>query len=81
MSDPNVTANMDESILCENCTFVQDIHNEMCIEPGKLRPHWEYFGRSLDAMGKSELARRYREATRLIRDNDVNYNIYNDPQG
>jgi len=81
MVDPNVTASMDDSRLCQSCSFVQDIHNEMCDKPGILRPHWEYFGRSLDTMGKDELARRYREARRLIRDNDVTYNIYNDPQG
>ncbi len=81
MSDPNATASMDGNTLCGSCAFVDDIHNEMCTGPGQLRPHWEYFGRSLDAMGKDELVRRYREARRLIRDNDVTYNIYNDPQG
>ena len=81
MSDPDAMAQMDDSTLVENCAFMPNIHNEMCELPGKLRPHWEYFGRSLEAMGKDELVRRYREARRLIRDNDVTYNIYNDPQG
>ncbi len=81
MSDPTPTASMDDPALCKSCSFVQDVHNEMCDKPGKLRPHWEYFGRALDAMGRDELVRRDREARRLIRDNDVTYNIYTDPQG
>lgn len=81
MSDPNPTANIGESTLCQSCSFVDDVFNEMCDKPGELRPHWEYLGRSLDTLGESELIRRYQEARRLIRDNDVTYNIYTDPQG
>lgn len=56
-------------------------YDEMCSSAGVLRPHWEYLIRSLDALGTQELARREQEAQRLLRENGVTYNVYDDPQG
>jgi uncharacterized circularly permuted ATP-grasp superfamily protein/uncharacterized alpha-E superfamily protein len=53
----------------------------MCVRGGEVRPHWRYLTRALGDMGGAELQRRYQEARRLIRDNDVTYNIYGDPRG
>jgi uncharacterized circularly permuted ATP-grasp superfamily protein len=53
-------------------------HDEMCTADGDVRSHWHYLMHSLSGMGSGELQRRREEAWRLIRDNDVTYNIYSD---
>ncbi len=53
-------------------------HDEMCATEGNIRPHWHYLMQSLNGMGSGELQRRREEAWRLIRENDVTYNIYGD---
>src|SRR5262245_33937794 len=56
-------------------------YDEMCSATGTLRPHWDYVIHALETLGAQELARREHEAKRLLRDNGVTYNVYNDPQG
>jgi len=51
-------------------------HDEMCVTGGGVRQHWHYLMQSLGDMGSEELQRRMREARRLIRENDVTYNLY-----
>jgi uncharacterized circularly permuted ATP-grasp superfamily protein/uncharacterized alpha-E superfamily protein len=46
-----------------------------------LRPHWEYLIRSLETLGIQELESRKQETQRLLRENGVTYNVYDDPQG
>jgi uncharacterized circularly permuted ATP-grasp superfamily protein/uncharacterized alpha-E superfamily protein len=53
----------------------------MCSADGGIRSHWHYLVRALNDMGSLELQRRREEAWRLIRENDVTYNIYGDPGG
>ncbi len=53
-------------------------HDEMCAADGGIRAHWHYLMQSLNGMGSGELQRRREEAWRLIRENDVTYNIYGD---
>jgi uncharacterized circularly permuted ATP-grasp superfamily protein/uncharacterized alpha-E superfamily protein len=53
-------------------------HDEMCAADGSIRSHWHYLMQSLNGMGRGELQRRREEAWRLIRENDVTYNIYGD---
>ncbi len=48
---------------------------------GKSRPHWAKFFGSLQELGPIEMARRWREAKDLIRENGVTYNVYGDPDG
>lgn len=56
-------------------------HDEMCAADGGVRSHWHYLMRAFNDMGSHELQRRREEAWRLIRENDVTYNIYGDPGG
>lgn len=56
-------------------------YDEMCSVNGALRPHWEYLIRSLYTLGPQKLSSREQEAKRLLRENGVTYNVYNDPQG
>src|SRR5215510_1558499 len=65
----------------DNYRFSAGSYDEMCAAAGGLRPHWEYLIYSLEALGVEELERREQEAGRLLRENGVTYNVYDDPQG
>jgi uncharacterized circularly permuted ATP-grasp superfamily protein/uncharacterized alpha-E superfamily protein len=52
--------------------------DEMCAAPGELHAHWEYLARALGGLGELELERRGQEARRLLRENGVTYNFYED---
>lgn len=56
-------------------------YDEMSSTTGALRPHWEYVIRSLEALSSPELTRREQETKRLLRENGVTYNVYDDPRG
>jgi len=60
---------------------VPGVFDEMLAAPGLLRPHWESFVQSVEAMGPEEFAARRHNARRAIRENGVTYNVYGDPQG
>jgi uncharacterized circularly permuted ATP-grasp superfamily protein/uncharacterized alpha-E superfamily protein len=66
--------------LCQGYHAIEG-HDEMCSADGGIRSHWHYLMRALNDMGTAELQRRREEAWRLIRENDVTYNIYGDPGG
>lgn len=56
-----------------------DRWDEMTPGDGALRPHWEYVIRALEALGADEFERRRDEVGRLLRENGVTYNVYDDP--
>lgn len=56
-------------------------YDEMCTADGEVRPHWQYLTRALTALGPGALEQRRSEARRLLRENGVTYNVYNDPEG
>lgn len=66
--------------LCERYAATTG-HDEMCARDGGIRSHWHYLMRALNDMGSAELQHRREEAWRLVRENDVTYNIYGDPGG
>ncbi len=57
-----------------------EAYDELYAPDGGLRPHCEYVLRSLAALGADEFSRRTAEARRLLRENGVTYNVYDDPQ-
>ena len=57
------------------------VHDELIAPDGELRPHYDTFVRSLETLGRHELALRWENAKRAIRDNGVTYNVYGDPEG
>jgi uncharacterized circularly permuted ATP-grasp superfamily protein/uncharacterized alpha-E superfamily protein len=61
--------------------IVSSAHDEMCAADGGIRDHWHYLMNALHDIGAAELQGRREEAWRLIRENDVTYNIYGDPRG
>src|SRR5438552_503312 len=56
-------------------------YDEMASGPGEPRPHWNKFLTSLERLGPEELALRWENARRLIREHGVTYNVYGDPEG
>lgn len=52
--------------------------DEMAEQPGVLRSHWQYLADAVGALGESELDRRTHELRRLLRENGVTYNFYED---
>ncbi|NEV64726.1 circularly permuted type 2 ATP-grasp protein [Thiorhodococcus minor] len=55
--------------------------DEMRTADGEVRPHWQYLLDALRTLGPAGIEERWREASRLIRDNGVTYNLHGDPQG
>jgi len=56
-------------------------YDEMLDADGQIRPHWQYLIRALRTLGTNELERRGAEASKLLRENGVTYNVYSDPAG
>ncbi len=67
--------------LSQKYSLLTDAYDEIFAATDMAHPHCEYLVNALDTLGSRELKRRSHEASRLIRDNDVTYNIYSDPQG
>ncbi|MBB4313841.1 circularly permuted type 2 ATP-grasp protein [Roseospira marina] len=57
------------------------VFDEMMAPDGTVRPHWRDLMAQLDALGPREMALRADRSRRLIRDNGVTYNVYDDPAG
>jgi uncharacterized circularly permuted ATP-grasp superfamily protein/uncharacterized alpha-E superfamily protein len=55
---------------------LSECRDEMCGEAGALRPHWEYVGDALGALGGAGLEQRAHELRRLLRENGVTYNFF-----
>ena len=70
----------DPARLLQDYRPLSGVYDEMCTAGGELRPHWEYLIRSFEALGGVELARRWHEARRLLNENGVTYNVYEDTQ-
>ncbi|MGD9648991.1 MAG: circularly permuted type 2 ATP-grasp protein, partial [Pirellulales bacterium] len=48
---------------------------------GEPRAHWQGLFRSLRELGRAQFGHRWSEAQRLIRENGVTYNVYDDARG
>lgn len=60
---------------------LSDCYDEMRTADGEVRAHWQYLLDALRTLGPVGIEERWREASRLIRDNGVTYNLHGDPQG
>src|SRR5688572_753816 len=58
-----------------------DAYDESTLAPGNPRPHWRNFISSFEKLGREELAGRWENGRRIIREHGVTYNVYGDPQG
>ncbi len=80
MHGPNASADPSRAPLADY-ERVDGIYDELMDAGGSLRPHWQPFVESLASVSDAELARRWDQARRSIRDNGVTYNVYGDPNG
>ena len=60
---------------------VSDAYDESAFANGTPRAHWRAFISSLEKLGREELAARWENGRRIIREHGVTYNVYGDPQG
>ena len=67
--------------LLHNYSAAPGIFDEMEQGPATPRPHWRAFIESLQHVERRELASRWENGRRIIREHGVTYNIYGDSQG
>jgi uncharacterized circularly permuted ATP-grasp superfamily protein/uncharacterized alpha-E superfamily protein len=58
-----------------------NVYDEMASAGGGLRPHWRKFAELIERLDRQEMAVRWEDARRIIREHGVTYNIYGDPLG
>lgn len=56
-------------------------YDEMRDAAGAIRPHWQELARAFESMGSDEFARRLVSARRMVSENGVTYNVYDDAAG
>jgi uncharacterized circularly permuted ATP-grasp superfamily protein/uncharacterized alpha-E superfamily protein len=81
MSEPIEQNTKASESLLENYSSAPGIFDEMAESPGTPRPHWRPFIESLQQHGPHELAARWENGRRIIREHGVTYNVYGDPKG
>jgi uncharacterized circularly permuted ATP-grasp superfamily protein/uncharacterized alpha-E superfamily protein len=69
------------SQLLENYARGNGHYDEMLEKPGSFHAHWSKLVYNLQKIGGKDLISRYWEAQRLLRENGVTYNVYNQPGG
>ncbi len=57
------------------------IYDEMLATPGVYRPHWSRLAGTLGRLNRHELAARWENGLRIIREHGVTYNVYGDARG
>jgi uncharacterized circularly permuted ATP-grasp superfamily protein/uncharacterized alpha-E superfamily protein len=67
--------------LFEEYTPSADIFDEMAEDTATPRSHWRPLIESLQKLGQREIALRWENGRRIIREHGVTYNVYGDPQG
>ncbi len=72
---------VESRCFCDDYRFPAGGYDEMCIDVGHLRAHWEYPMRALCQLAPEALQARRAEIRQLIRQNGVTYNVYGDPRG
>ncbi len=78
---PDLASLPDQPGLVDTYAPLADCYDEMRTAGGEVRPHWQYLLDALRTLGPAGIEERWREASRLIRDNGVTYNLHGDPQG
>jgi uncharacterized circularly permuted ATP-grasp superfamily protein/uncharacterized alpha-E superfamily protein len=56
-------------------------YDELLDRSGAVRPHWERLATSFAAMAPDEYQHRIDSATRMVRENGVTYNVYDEASG
>ncbi len=56
-------------------------YDEMFDRDGEIRPHWRTLAAAFAAMDPREFAQRFDSARRMVRENGVTYNVYDEASG
>jgi uncharacterized circularly permuted ATP-grasp superfamily protein/uncharacterized alpha-E superfamily protein len=56
-------------------------YDEMLDRSGAVRPHWQRLAAALTAMSPEQYAQRRESAMRMVRENGVTYNVYDEASG
>ena len=81
MSVPDLAPILEHPGLVDDYSPVPGCYDEMRPAKGEVRPHWQYFLDALRTLGPTGIEERWREATRMVRDNGVTYNLNGDDRG
>ncbi|MBY0510271.1 MAG: circularly permuted type 2 ATP-grasp protein [Rhodospirillaceae bacterium] len=58
----------------------EPVYDEIVTGTGSLRAHWQPLLAQLSPLNSKDMAERVEESMRLLRENDVTYTVYGDPQ-
>jgi len=58
----------------------QGFFDEVLAPDQQVRAHWAEMAEALASLGHRGMARRWQQGWRLVRDNGITYNVYNDPE-
>jgi uncharacterized circularly permuted ATP-grasp superfamily protein/uncharacterized alpha-E superfamily protein len=56
-------------------------YDEMFDRSGAMRPHWQHLASAFSSMAPEEYQHRIDSATRMVRENGVTYNVYDEASG
>jgi uncharacterized circularly permuted ATP-grasp superfamily protein/uncharacterized alpha-E superfamily protein len=73
--------NSATSSIFEQYANNHSLYDELLGEDGKPRPNWQTFFQSFGKLGNEEILSRHQDMLRLLKENGVTYNIYDDPAG
>lgn len=69
------------SAMTESYRPLPDAYPEMVDLKGLIRPHWQPMLQQLEGYGPQNIDARWQRAQRMIRENGVTYNVYDDEMG
>jgi uncharacterized circularly permuted ATP-grasp superfamily protein/uncharacterized alpha-E superfamily protein len=78
---PGQETNGETENLLQHYAAARGVFDELESAPAALRLHWRDFIASLQRLGRHELASRWENGRRIIREHGVTYNVHGDPEG
>ncbi|MFG0295165.1 MAG: circularly permuted type 2 ATP-grasp protein [Maioricimonas sp. JB045] len=81
MNGPMATSEVTDTSLFAEYSPAPGHYDEMFRAPGAIRPHWIQLAQQFDIAGHDQIAARWEQAQRQIRDNGITYNAHGDVPG
>jgi uncharacterized circularly permuted ATP-grasp superfamily protein/uncharacterized alpha-E superfamily protein len=76
-----MTSDIQQAALFEHYSSIRHFYDELLDTDGHPRPNWQTFFESFSKLGNDEMLNRSQDMLRLLKENGVTYNIYDDPAG
>ncbi|MEO6313825.1 MAG: circularly permuted type 2 ATP-grasp protein [Chitinophagaceae bacterium] len=70
-----------QDALFDHYSSIPHFYDELLDADGNPRPNWKTFFQSFSKLGNEEIMSRSQDMLRLLKENGVTYNIYDDPAG